>query len=657
MSDHVRTVTRRRLLQGAGAAGVAAGLGSVLAGGQAQAAALPFTPRGRLRRRPNFLVFIVDEQRYPTVYESDELKRWRVANLPTQERLRRNGIDFANHYIMSAACQPSRASFMTGQYPSLHGVSQTSGAAKSAHESDLFWLDPTTVPTMGSWFRAAGYDTFYKGKWHVSDADLYQPGSYNPLPSYDNAGLPDPRLESVYLEAGVLEEYGFTGWVGPEPHGSNPLNSGSSGPGGRGRDEYFATQGVRQLRALRGSDRPWLMVNSYVNPHDITIWGTLSLAQQQFYLAQQLAGSNVPRDLFTDLYRASSTEDLSGKPTAQASYQATYPQVFQPLVNGLDYHRFYYQLQKNVDGQVGRVLSELESTPRQARDTIVIYLSDHGELLGSHGGLFQKWYSAYEEMLKVPFVVHSPTLFPEGATTDLLTSHADLLPTMLGLAGLDEEVLRTRLRQTHTQVRELPGRDLSAALLGDVTWEDVSDVPQYYMSEDEPSKGIQQIAWNGVNYAAVAQPNHIETVVATLPTGPDGAKERWKYTRYWDNPAFWTSPNSQNVETITSGRFNTPGPKTATTNVKAAQPSAGQVPPPPDEFELYNVSADPAELSNLFGVAAWAQVQSTMATLLDEQRRRKRLEPTSQPWADGSFVQFPPQNNPIQLPSPGASDG
>ena len=46
-----------------------------------------------------------------------------------------------------------------------------------------------------------------------------------------------------------------------------------------------------------------------------------------------------------------------------------------------------------------------------------------------------------------------------------------------------------------------------------------------------------------------------------------------------------------------------------------------------------------------------------MATLLDEQRRRKRLEPTSQPWADGSFVQFPPQNNPIQLPSPGASDG
>ena len=648
--DDTRSVSRRRLLQGAGVAGVAAGLGMGLGTGSAEAAQLPFAPRGRLRRRPNFLVFIIDEQRQAPVYESAELARWRAANLPTQERLRRNGLDFSNHYIMSAACQPSRASFMTGQYPSLHGVSQTSGAAKSAQESDLFWLDPTTVPTMGSWFRAAGYDTFYKGKWHVSDADLYQPGSFNPLPSYDNAGLPDPRLESVYLEAGRLEDYGFTGWVGPEPHGSNPLNSGSSGPGGRGRDEYYATQGVRQLRALRGSSRPWLLVNSYVNPHDITIWGDLSLAQQQFYLAQQLVGSNVPRDLFTELYDVSTSEDLSQKPTAQGSYKSTYPQLFQPLANGDAYHRFYYQLQTNVDAQVGRVLTALTSSPRQARDTIVIYLSDHGELLGSHGGLFQKWYAAYEEMLKVPFIVHNPVLFPDGASTDLLSSHADLLPTMLGLAGLDEEVLRTRLRKTHTQVRELPGRDLSAFLLGDATADDVGDVALYYMSEDEPSKGIQQISWNGQNYAAVAQPNHIETVIANLPTGPGGARERWKYTRYWDNPAFWTSPNAQNVETITSGRFNTPGAKTATTTVKAQPPASGQVAPPADEFELYNVTVDPAELTNLYADPDVADVLAQMSSLLDDQRTRKRLTPTMEPWADGSFVQFPPQNNPVQLP-------
>ncbi len=104
---------------------------------------------------------------------------------------------------MSVACQPSRASIYTGQYPSLHGIAQTSGAAKTAIEQDLFWLDPTTVPTLGSWFRTAGYDTYWKGKWHISDADLYQPGSYNPLPSYNNVGGRDRYLEDVYLESGA----------------------------------------------------------------------------------------------------------------------------------------------------------------------------------------------------------------------------------------------------------------------------------------------------------------------------------------------------------------------------------------------------------------------------------------------------------------------
>jgi hypothetical protein len=84
----------------------------------------------------------------------------------------------------------------------------------------------------------------------VSDADLYQPGSYNPVPSYNDLGGRDPYLEDIYLEAERLEHYGFTGFIGPEPHGSNPLNSGSSGPAGRGRDEVYADLGVEQLRAV-----------------------------------------------------------------------------------------------------------------------------------------------------------------------------------------------------------------------------------------------------------------------------------------------------------------------------------------------------------------------------------------------------------------------
>ena len=258
-SPEISSVSRRKILRTLAGAGVAAAaFGAGISSAQsAQAAPMaPFTPRGRLTRRPNFLVVVVDEQRQQRMYESEALKAWRAANLPSQDRLRRNGMDFTNHQIMATACAPSRASFFTGQYPSLHGVTQTTGAAKAALETDTYWLDPTTVPTMGTWFRAAGYDTYYKGKWHVSDADLYQPGTHDPVPSYRSSGDADQYLEEVYLEAGMLEGYGFTGWVGPEPHGSNPLNSGSSGPNGLGRDQAYARMGQNQLKAMRGSDRP-----------------------------------------------------------------------------------------------------------------------------------------------------------------------------------------------------------------------------------------------------------------------------------------------------------------------------------------------------------------------------------------------------------------
>ncbi len=645
-SESQTGLSRRKLLQAAGVVGAAAGLAATSStAAHAGSRPAPFRPRGRLRRRPNFLIVMMDEQRAAPFYETPELKAWRLANLPTQNFMRKNGFEFTEHHVMSVACQPSRASIYTGQYPSLHGVSQTSGAAKTAIEQDLYWLDPASVPTLGNWFRAGGYDTYWKGKWHISDADLYQPASYNPLPSYNDLGGRDRYLEDIYLESERLEHYGFTGFIGPEPHGSNPLNSGSSAPGGRGRDEVYADLGVEQLRRLRGADKPWLLVTSFVNPHDITLWGSLTLAgnltgaQGSFYLEQQLIGSNVPRNLFGPEYARSSNEDLRTKPTAQSSFVAQYPKAFQPLDNGMEYHRFYYQLQKNVDEQIGRVIKALTADRRQYRDTIIIYLSDHGEMLGAHGGMFQKWHSAYDETLKVPFIFHNPTLFPKYRTSDVLTSHADLVPTMLGLAGLDESVLAKELRKTHTQVRRLVGRDLSDVLLGEDRENEAR--PIYFMTDDQPFKGANAVTATGMPYLPVNQPNCVETVVAYLPTGAGGVKERWKYSRYWDNPQFWSQPNVQDVQTMVSGPVNQPGAKVAQTTVKALNPTSGQVAPPADEFELYNVTTDPAEMSNLYGNPQFSRTQQVMVNLLAAERSAKRLTPVQAPWANGTAQQFP----------------
>jgi arylsulfatase A-like enzyme len=627
-SDETADVTsgfsRRKMLQYLGAtAGAAAMAGAVANQASAVQPLLPFVPRGRLTRRPNFLVIVVDEMRYAPIYESAELQQWRQRSLKNINSLSDHGMSFVNHHIMSSACAPSRTSIFTGQYPSLHGVTQTSGAAKSAVEEDLYWLDPTGVPTMGHYFRAAGYETYYKGKWHISDADLYEPGTYNAVATYDSSGNPIPAMEQVYLDANRLAPYGFDGWVGPEPHGKNPLNSASSGPNGMGRDEVYSRQGAQQLQRLRGAERPWLLVTSFVDPHDITLWGDLTLASPSFYLARQLEGSTVPRQLFDGRYDVSSSENLRSKPSAQASYRDVYPNAFQMTENNEMYRRFYYQLQANVDAHIGRVLDSLEASgPQAKRDTVVVFLSDHGELLGAHGGLFQKWHQAYDEVLRVPFVIHNPALFPVSRSTDALTSHADLLPTMLGLAGFDLKAVQRRLRVSHTQVQDLVGRDLSPLLLGEARAERYN-TPQYFMTDDEPTRGSNQVAFNGEMFYPVAQPNHIESVIAKLPTGPGGSLEQWKYNRYFDNPDFWSNPGSKDVTNHIDGKVGDDGPHLSTTTVKKT--------PVPDEFEVYNVSKDPTELNNLANDLGNRATIAILAGLLNEQRNLKRLVPNLQP--------------------------
>ncbi len=118
-------------------------------------------------------------------------KQFRRTQTPTRTALRANGVEFHRHYAGSTACSASRATLFTGQYPSLHGVSQTDGISKS--NTEVFWLDPNTVPTMGDWFRAGGYRSYYRGKWHISHADLPVIGTHEGLMSSDYRGSPSPR--------------------------------------------------------------------------------------------------------------------------------------------------------------------------------------------------------------------------------------------------------------------------------------------------------------------------------------------------------------------------------------------------------------------------------------------------------------------------------
>ena len=125
---------------------------------------------------PNILLIMTDEERYPPPYETAAVAEFRRTQMPARERLRSGGLELHRHYAGSTACVPSRATLFTGQYPSLHGVSKTDGIAKQATDPAMGWLDPDEVPTLGDWFRAGGYQTHYRGKWHVSHAESLDPG-------------------------------------------------------------------------------------------------------------------------------------------------------------------------------------------------------------------------------------------------------------------------------------------------------------------------------------------------------------------------------------------------------------------------------------------------------------------------------------------------
>ncbi|GAA0738673.1 sulfatase-like hydrolase/transferase [Clostridium oceanicum] len=585
-----------------------------------------------MKRNPNFLIIIVDEERFPPVYENEEIKAWRRKYLKAQNFLRKNGLEFDRHYTGSTACSPSRGTLYTGQYPSLHGVSQTSGVAKGDFDDDMFWLDENTVPTIGDYLATAGYKTFWKGKWHASQGDILIPDTHESFLSYNSSnGVPKEESVNKYINANRLGEYGFNEWVGPEPFGSEPHNSGSSAAIGiSGRDVIYAEEVINLIKRIDRDksndkildDKPFAIVSSFVNPHDIALFGEIAKLDPLFDFKVNRSVPNIPKAPTAD-------ESLITKPKAQSSYREVYPKALQPLIDTKFYRRLYYSLQQQVDNEMTKVLNALINSSFY-EDTIVIFTSDHGEMLGAHGGLYQKWYQAYEETTHVPLIIHNPKLFREAKETNMLTSHVDILPTILGLAGINAKEAQRKLKSNHTEVHPLVGRNLTPLIVHEEDFPRAHE-PIYFMTDDDVTKGLNQESVLGVPYQSVIQPNHVETVVAKLKTGKNDEEQLWKYSRYFDNPQFWSSPGCEDQTTVKKCPCDEP--KDDDEKQYCLCVTSTKTEPVADEFEMYNLTEDPLETKNLanpkFETPETEVVKVVLANMLQEQCKQKRIYPSS----------------------------
>lgn len=478
------------------------------------------TTPARTSTRPNILLIMVDQMQTPpegyksgegAVQDLKEILGFRPLSegnsysgfFPGLLRLRQNAVILKKHYTASSASVPSRSCIMTGQYSTVTGVTQTDGLFKTAET--VPFLDSLGAPTIGDLFRAAGYTTHYFGKWHVSDP---KPPTY-------------------------LEPWGFADWESsyPEPHGGSNKNLGVY------RDVMF-TDNIVDFLQTKGSDTtlaPWLTVASLVNPHDVSsfpinwqvppdtngvvrwagypppllfpvqgdtsTWGAVPTWEngQQVYknIRVALNSQGFPQENCS--LSPTFGESLTDKPRCQQDYAIKWGLAYgantdynfisnhqnyrSPLpfqLQGTDYSewslrymQFYFYCQYLAELQIRRILKALDDN-HLTDNTIVVFLSDHGEMAAAHGGIIQKWHNAYEESVRVPMVISSPLVNSnKDQIREILepTSSIDLAPTLLGLAGINVKSLANKIGSSHTKtgITQFPGADLSSYIRGTST--------------------------------------------------------------------------------------------------------------------------------------------------------------------------------------------
>lgn len=373
-------------------------------------------------KRPNILILYTDQQRWDALGANGN----RDIRTPNLDRLAAEGVNFDHHFVQNPVCMPSRASFLTGQYPSTLGIT---------HMGVPLPREAITLPKL---LGPYGYRTGNIGKLHFlphANRDHREP---HPAYGFDCLEISD--------EPGCYEDAYFA-WV--RAKAPDQLDSISVGlpPNARVWREALGIEDVvahpserfpKRALAFRANDE--LTHTAFVADQT-----TAFIDRERHGTWCCIAGFYSPHSpwvapqTFLDLYDPDALS-LLPSPGGGIDERAIVKNV-DSLDRATDEdeiraaHHGYYAMVTELDHHAGKILAHLEALGL-AEDTIVIFTSDHGEWLGEHGR-YGKGYPGDDSVTRVPLVIRWPNGGAmSGTTVSQVVEAVDVLPTLLECAGI-----------------------------------------------------------------------------------------------------------------------------------------------------------------------------------------------------------------------------
>ncbi len=412
--------------------------------------------------RPNILLITSDQQHWAALgLFNPEIKT------PNLDRLAARGMAFTRAYTVNPTCTPTRASIITGNYPSQHGAySLGTKLMESEH-------------VVGDDLQLEGYRTALVGKAHfqplagtndfpsleaypiLQNLDFWKK-FHGPFYGFEHIELARNHTDEAHIGqhyALWMEEKGLDNWRdyfrtptgNVDAHGHHwPI------PEEYHYDAWIAERTNALMEEYASQDENFFLWASFFDPHPQCMapapWDTM-YDPDSLTLPEVREGEHEKNPPHFQLTQQQNPDFSAWKGRSGQGIHGMHCQVKDRAWLKKE-TAVYYGMVSLMDKYIGTILDKLESLG-MAENTLVVFTTDHGHFLGQHGLNFKGPFH-YEDLVKVPFLVSMPGTVPQGVRSDSLQSLVDLAPTFLNFAGLKVPPSMTGLDQSPVWKGEAP---------------------------------------------------------------------------------------------------------------------------------------------------------------------------------------------------------